>query len=249
MLIHVLNLDRTPDRLREFLAVNEHLGELARFPAIDGQALDVAALVESGVIEEGVLATYTRGAIGAALSHLALWSRAIDAQEITTICEDDAIFNRHFDDSAQSVMARLPADWDLIAWGWNFDAQIALDFLPGVSVCAVECDQDQMRASAPAFQRQAFSPQPIRLLRSFGAVCYTVSPKGAQALKSLCFPIREMTVVFPGRNGLRELPNIGVDVMMSNAYSLTQSFVAFPPLVITKNERSKSTIQLAEAGA
>jgi GR25 family glycosyltransferase involved in LPS biosynthesis len=249
MLIHVLNLDRTPDRLREFLAVNDHLGELVRCPAVDGQALDVPALVRSGAIEEGVLATYTPGAIGAALSHLALWTRAIEAQEIITICEDDAIFNRHFVDAAQSVMARLPADWDLIAWGWNFDAQIAMDFLPGVSICVVECDQDQMRASAPAFQQQVFSPQPIRLLRSFGAVCYSVSPKGAEALKSLCFPIREMRVVFPGPNGLRELPNLGVDVMMSNAYPQTQSFVAFPPLVITKNERARSTIQLAEAGA
>ncbi|HEV2335927.1 MAG TPA: glycosyltransferase family 25 protein [Stellaceae bacterium] len=249
MLIHVLNLDRTPDRLQEFLAVNDHLGELARSSAIDGQALDVPALVESGVIEEGVLRTYTRGAIGAALSHVALWTRAIEAQQIMTICEDDAIFNRHFVDAAQSVMARLPADWDLIAWGWNFDAQIAMDFLPGVSICVVGCDQDQMRTGVATFRQQVFSPQPIRLLRSFGAVCYSVSPKGAQALKSLCFPIREMHVVFPGPSGLRELPNLGVDVMMANAYSQTQSFVAFPPLVITKNERAKSTIQPADAGA
>ena len=48
---------------------------------------------------------------------------------------------------------------------------------------------------------------------------------------------------------LRELPNLEIDVMMSNAYSQIQSFAAFPPLVITKNERSKSTIQLTEAGA
>lgn len=249
MLIHVLNLDRTPDRLREFLAVNDHLGDLARFPAIDGQALDVPALVDSGAIEQGVLETYTRGAIGAALSHVALWTQAIEAHEVLTICEDDAIFNRYFVDAAQSVIARLPPDWDLIAWGWNFDAQIAMDFLPGVSICVVGCDQDQMRASVSTFQQQVISPQPIRLLRSFGAVCYSVSPRGAEALKSLCFPIREMRVVFPGPSGLRELPNLGIDVMMSNTYSQTQSFVAFPPLVITKNERAKSTIQLAEAGS
>ena len=249
MLIHVLNLDRTPERLREFFALNDHLDDVARFPAIDGQALDVQALVESGTIEKGVLSTYTRGAIGAALSHRALWTRAIESREITTICEDDAIFNRHFVDTAQRVMALLPADWDLIAWGWNFDAQIAMDFLPGVSVCVVGCDQDQMRANFTAFQEQIFSPQPIRLLRSFGAVCYSVSPKGAESLKSLCFPIREMRVLFPGPAGLRELPNLGVDVMMSNAYSQTQSFVSFPPLVVTKNEQAKSTIQAAEAAS
>jgi len=220
-----------------------------RSSAIDGQALDVPALVESGVIEKGVLQTYTRGAIGAALSHVALWTRAIEAQQVTTICEDDAIFNRHFVEAAEGVMARLPADWDLIAWGWNFDAQIALDFLPGVSVCVVECDQDQMRAGVATFQQQVFSPQPIRLLRSFGAVCYSVSPKGAETLKSLCFPIRQMRVVYPGAGGLRELPNLGIDVMMSNAYPQTRSFMAFPPLVITKNEGATSTIQTADGGA
>jgi GR25 family glycosyltransferase involved in LPS biosynthesis len=249
MLIHVLNLDRTPDRLREFLAVNDHLGEFARFPAIDGETLDLAALVQGGAIEAGVLQTYTRGAIGAALSHVALWTQAIESQEVMTICEDDAIFNRHFVEAAQSVIARLPPDWDSIAWGWNFDAQITMDFLPGVSLCIVACDQEQMRAGAAAFQQQVLSPQPIRLLRSFGAVCYSVSPKGAAAMKSLCFPIREMRVLFPGINGMRELPNLGTDVMMSNAYSQTQSFVAFPPLVINKNERSKSTVQPAEAGS
>jgi glycosyl transferase, family 25 len=247
MLIHFLNLDRTPDRRREFLAVNDHLSELARFPAVDGETLDLTALVQSGVIEEGILKTFTRGGIGNAMSTLKLWTRAIESQEVMTICEDDAIFNRHFVEAAQSVMARLPPDWDSIAWGWNFDAPITMNFLPGVSLCVVACDQERMREGVAAFQQQSISPQPLRLLRSFGAVCYSISPKGAQVFKSLCFPIREMKVSFFGLNGMFELPNLALDVMMSNAYSQTQSFVAFPPLVITKNDRSKSTVQSAPA--
>jgi len=46
-------------------------------------------------------------------------------------------------------------------------------------------------------------------------------------------------VFFPALN--RTLPNFDISVTMSNAYPRTNSFVSFPPVVITKNERDKST--------
>jgi GR25 family glycosyltransferase involved in LPS biosynthesis len=34
---------------------------------------------------------YTRGALGCALSHFALWDQAVATNQITTVCEDDVI--------------------------------------------------------------------------------------------------------------------------------------------------------------
>ena len=236
MIIRFINLDRTPNRCREFLAANKHLPHVSRFAAIDGNDLDPDALVRDGSISLGIQQIYSRGNLGLALSHIALWREAIESGNTITICEDDAIFNRDFLHAADKVISRLPTDWDLVLWGWNFDAVLMMDLLPGVSPCLVACDVEQMRIGVLQFQRQLLSPQPVRLLQAFGTPCYSISAKGARAFQSLCFPIPELSVFFPGLS--RTLPNFDMSIMMSNAYPRTKSFVSFPPLVVTKNEDS-----------
>src|SRR5262249_55008332 len=103
MQIHLINLDRSSDRLAEFKAANPHLEDVRRFSAIDGHQQNIAALVMRGIFETGVAEGYTPGALGAALSHLALWEEAIATGEALTICEDDAIFNRAFAATAARV--------------------------------------------------------------------------------------------------------------------------------------------------
>jgi len=174
MIIHFINLDRTPDRRREFLARNNHLSNVSRFAAIDGNDLDPDALVRDGTISRGIKQIYSRGNLGLALSHISLWRKAIESGKTITVCEDDAIFNHGFSHAAERVTSRLPPDWDLVLWGWNFDSVLLMDILPGVSPCLVSCDQEQMRIGTVQFQKQSLSPQPIRLLQAFGTVCYSI---------------------------------------------------------------------------
>jgi glycosyl transferase family 25 len=242
MQIHLINLDRSTERLSEFKAANPHLENVRRFSAIDGYKQDIAALVAGGAFEAGVAEGYTPGARGAALSHLALWEEAIEKGEALTICEDDAIFNRHFATAAARVLDALPPDWDFILWGWNFDSYLLFDLLPGVSPCLGCFDEERMRSAVEGFQEQAVTPQSFRLQRALGIPCYSISPKGAHALKAACLPLARIRVFFPGLN--RHLPNFGIDVMMNNAYPQLSAFVSFPPLVITRNEIGKSTVQM-----
>jgi GR25 family glycosyltransferase involved in LPS biosynthesis len=238
--IHVINLARTPGRLEDFLTLNSHLREVVRFPAVDGASLNLAMLVASGVIDPRLAVSYSPGAIGNALSHLSLWSKSINSGEIVTVCEDDAILNHYFAKAAEIVIAKLPAEWDFVAWGWNFDSYLTVDLLPGVTPSVFFCDQEKMRASTEIFQRTVFTAHPLRLLRAFGMHSYSISPKGARAFMELCLPIRPMQVYFPGLN--RKVPNSSFDVMASNAYPKTLSFVSVPPLAISKNEHEKSTV-------
>ena len=239
MKIHFINLDQRTDRRRQFLLTNKHLTGLSRFSAIDGRGLDAAALVREGVIAKGIPSTYSTADIGLALSHITLWKKAVETETVVTICEDDAIFSFQFLDTAERIISRLPTDWDLVMWGWNFDSALMMDILPGVSPCAVVCDQDQMRIAVGEFQKISLAPQSVRLLQAFGTICYSISPKGARVFINLCYPIPELSVFFPALN--RALPNYAIDVMMSNAYPRTKSFVSFPPLVITRNERARSS--------
>jgi glycosyl transferase, family 25 len=241
MQIKLINLDRSPERLAEFTARNGHLSEVSRFRAVDGRTLDLEALKRLRMIEESILASYTWGAMGAAMSHLALWDQAVTQQQTLTVTEDDAIFNRHFAERAEALLKALPESWDFVLWGWNFNSIMAFDFLPGVSPCVSYFDQAAMRAGIAAFQSQSISPHLFRLQRAFGIVCYSISPKGAGVLRHHCLPLREMAVAFPGLP--RAMMNNGIDIMMNDAYPRIEAYVSFPPLVITKNQYEQSTIQ------
>jgi glycosyl transferase, family 25 len=234
MLLYLINLDRAADRLGEFMAANAHLAEVVRFSAIDGAALDTSALIRTGVIKPEILECYMPARLGGALSHLALWNEAIKTGEALTICEDDALLHGDFESHAARLLSELPADWDLMLWGWNFNAALDIDFLPGVSPCLVLCEQASLRAGAANFQHLPLSPRPFRVRQALGLPCYSVSPKGARALRDFCLPLRPMQLRLPGNN--RHLCNVGIDCMMAARYPDLQAFVSFPPLAVTKNQ-------------
>ena len=78
MNVHVVNLDRTPERFASFARVNAHVMTSAiRHPAIDGLQVDTGSLLDRELVHPAVLRTYTPGAMGYALTHLALWDETI----------------------------------------------------------------------------------------------------------------------------------------------------------------------------
>ena len=249
MQVHLINLDRSRDRLASFLATNAHLTKVSRFPAIDGRSLDLSALIRAGVMAEGLLHKdyYTLGAVGAAMSHISLWEEATKTGTPLTIAEDDAIFHSRFEAHAGEVIGCLPPDWDLILWGWNFDLFLCFEMLPGISISLSQFEQDRLRANVARFPDIPVSPRAFPLLWSFGIPCYSVTPKGARALKALCLPLNPTIASFPpaARTPLHAhlFRNVGIDSAMNNAYSKISAHVCFPPLVVTCNERATSTIQ------
>lgn len=241
MNIHVINLDRSPERLREFLRWNGHLPGIQRFPAIDGSTIDRQALIAAGTIAPGL--KYTDGAIGCALSHLHFWEAAAASGEAITVCEDDAIFHHGFLEHAPRLLASLPEDWDLVMWGWNFDSILQFDLLPGASQCLGAFDQAKLRGALDHYQRLALTPAPFRLIRAFGTVCYTLSPAGARKLLDRCLPIRPFTIPFPMVSP--KFPNNGIDIAMNREYESLNAFVSLPPLVVTANDHGSSTVRAA----
>ena len=240
MRISLINLDRSRDRLASFLQINKHLQDVHRVPAVDGRALDRGQLL-AGKILANHMPLYTDGALGCALSHLAQWNLAAAGDSFVTIAEDDAIFHLQFEPLAEKIIASLPADWDIIQWGWNFDSILAFDLLPGISNSVAVFDQTKLRANVSAYMQFPVTPVPYRLQRSLGTVCQSISPAGAAKLLKHCLPIRPMEVFYPVLN--RNLQNTGIDNMMNDLYPQMNAYVSLPPLVITKNEHESSTVQ------
>jgi glycosyl transferase family 25 len=239
MRINVISLARTPERLSAFRKLNAHLRNVVVFKAVDGTNLSRDDLASRGLVIEA--AHYSVGALGCMVSHITLWEHAANTGEITTVCEDDAILNFDFESRAMSVLSALPDEADIIYWGWNFNAYVAIEVIPGLQSCAMTFGKNPQVGDIVTFQNARVKPAAYRLRRAMGIVCYTITPNGARRLRQLCLPVKDEIWDFPEIN-LR-IPNMGLDVGMANALPRINAFCSFPPLVMSLNDAHSSTIQ------
>jgi glycosyl transferase, family 25 len=237
--IKVINLRRSSGRRESFARDNAHL-EYEFWEGRDGSALTDGQLRDPQHFKPP-LPFPSRGAYGCALSHLGLWDDVIAQGRPLTIAEDDAVFRRDFAQSSKAVIDRMPADWDLVLWGWNFNSILSLMSLAGVSPAVLKFDEDLLRDNMGTFQDSTEPSYPLGLDRCCGIPAYTLSPAGARKFRGECFPMKNFEMYFPVMN--RMIPNTGIDIAMARTYSVTKSYAAFPPLVATRNERTASTIQ------
>jgi glycosyl transferase, family 25 len=233
--IKVISLRRTPDRREKFTRLNDGV-VFEYFDAIDGQTVDKSEFFNGLLAEEDL--PYSAGAVGCALSHLALWEQSISDQTVLTIVEDDAILRCDFGEKSREIIARLPAGWDLVMWGWNFDSVLSIQAMPGISNTVIMCNQNQLRQSVERFRQFPLDIHIFRLDKSFGTCAYSISPEGSRKFKQRCFPLRNEPVYFPLLNRMRQ--NDGIDIAMNNLYPVTNCYVSFPPLAITPNLNAES---------
>ncbi len=239
MQVFYLNLLKRKDRNDEFLRRNSPGADCRRVDAPEGRLPRVEELLAHGIIAEP-LEAYSPGVLACAISHKELWEQAVSSGTALTIAEDDAVLNRRFSEKAAKVLAALPADWDLILWGWNFDSILHCDIIPGLKDCVMRFDPSPLREGQDRFQDIDVDPIAMRLFGAFGIFCYTVSPKGARLLRQYCFPLRNELVPIPGLGG--RLMNFSLDVVMNKYYRLMKAYVSLPPLAWSENDKTTSSL-------
>ncbi|MEJ0007423.1 MAG: glycosyltransferase family 25 protein [Steroidobacteraceae bacterium] len=232
----VINLDSQPERFERFRISNGFLGDIERFPALAGALLDRARLTAVDLVDPTL--ECTPGALGCALSHLLLWQRAVDKGVPITVLEDDVIVNRGFEAQVTRVLCELPADWDIIYWGWNFDAPLMLDLLAGVSCGLLQGDQNSLRRQLPRFQALDIRPHAVRMLSACGTLAYTVSARGASKFIGGCVPLKPIPGV---RDPHTHGPFYGVDLAMGTLFPSMNAYVCVPPLVVSPNDDSSTS--------
>jgi len=237
MKAYVISLESTPERLAAFNAVNKGITDYSVFPAVDGRRIEEAWLLSQGHWDG--TAPYSTGAMGGAISHFTLWQRVHESGEPATICEDDAILHRQFEEKSAALLGSLGADWDVVYWGWNFDSVLVAD-IPNLGRTRMEFNEAEMRLNAHRYLRSSVSPNLLKLAHAFGTFCYSISPAGARKLLSCMRPLRAMDVFVPGLN--RKLRNRSKDVALNAYLKDCNGFVSFPPLALSPNDKTKSTI-------
>lgn len=236
-LVHVINLDRDVERLATFSRLNDFI-HIMRPRAEEGKLLDRDQLARSGMIERDL--SYTNPALGNAHSHISLWIKASQENICVTVAEDDAIFSRNFDFGFRETMKVLPADWDIILWGYNFDAFLWVEILEGVR-CKMQFEQNDLRARISEFRSRPSLQVPLRLRHSFGVMAYTISPSGARNIMKICLPLSNRLIDFPGFGVVVE--NRTIDAAMNAAYPKIKAFACVPPLAMSENRHETSTVQ------
>jgi GR25 family glycosyltransferase involved in LPS biosynthesis/glycosyltransferase involved in cell wall biosynthesis len=234
--LYVINLDRSTDRLDQFKQRNLHLSSFTRFRAIDGANLDRRRSIEEKVIASDL--DYSAGALGCAMSHIALWRIAATENRAITVAEDDAIFSRQFEGRSRILLEEARQDWDFVLWSIIPHLFTWLDALPGSAGAKVQFFEGELLRNLDKFQAAEGTPALIRLLHAFGTGCYSVSARGAQALLDRCLPIGKTLIEFPGFGVRNE--NEGIDSVMAGIYPLLNAFVCIPPLVVVDDSPGKS---------
>ena len=238
MKIKVISM-KDSDRRESFSKINKHL-EFEFVDAIDGSNLSVEIMNDTRLINwENLI--YSSGAIGNALSHLALWNEAIDTNKPLTIMEDDLIVRFDFAEKQKFILDNIDPNWDIIYWSYNFDSCLISDILDGATQITIIFNQNLLRESIDKFKNCIDKVSSLKTHMCYGTSGYSISPAGAKKFKETCFPLTHKIWVANILGENVHLANGALDAAMIENFSVLNSYACFPPIAVTKNEHKEST--------
>lgn len=226
----------TDTQFADFCSRNRGPGiPFRHFVGIDGSKITKRSQVD-GVLADGATG-YSRGALGCAMSHLALWKTSVSSGENVAIFEDDAFVRNDFLAQYESLLASQKA-WDLILFGCNTDTIVSVPYGGGIEFTGQFSTLYPTAQQLAAFAGSAEDVSLVRLKLAFGLCGYAVSPRGAETLIRRCFPLDNRPVHIEPEN--RSFPAYAIDCMMASVYPDLRAFVCFPALVMTPNDQATS---------
>ncbi len=205
------------------------------FVGIDGAAIKSRAELQ-GILADGAEG-YSRGAVGCAMSHAALWKQCAASTDTFVIFEDDALLRHDFVRQSQALLSSHHS-WDLIFFGCNTDTIVSVPYAGGIEFTGQFSTLYPTAAQLDSFVTATDDIGLLRLKFSFGLCGYAVSPEGARKLVEKCLPMDNRPVLIAPEN--RTFPAYSIDCMMIDAYSEVRAFMCFPPLVMTPNDQATS---------
>ena len=142
-------------------------------PAIDGRNLDLDMMRSQGILQwdKHLKRALTAGEVGCYLSHLSAWRTLIERKHNTAlICEDDLVWDTDANAIMDRFMAEVPSDWDIL----HFQNRVPI---------GSGKHNDPWRKQVSTHVWRGFN-------EGLGAACYAITPRGANFLLSIAFPIR-----------------------------------------------------------
>ena len=236
----VISLERTPHRLEAFRSrLQDSAVNVSWQPGVDGTNLDLDALVRQGVLSPSA-ASWPRGQIGCALSHLEAWRACQSSGESLLVFEDDVLLGVNWCSRLQVLLRQLPEAWDFLLLGWNQDSCLQWEWSMGCSATALFRPRSPEPKQLQTALDQTHEAQLFKLLTGLGLAGYVISASGADRLLDWALPLRTLPITTP------ELPPrdcFSLDGQLNACYRDLQAFVCIPPLAAGANQHSQSLTQ------
>lgn len=233
----VISLPRSHQRLQAF---QQRLGRTAEhvepIRGIDGQSLDLEALVQGGILSNSAL-HWPRGQIGCALSHLRCLLRCLKREQPLLIFEDDALMPPDWEEQLAALLRQAPDDWELLLLGWNLDSCLQIGWQEGISMSALFRPRFPSPSTLHAALTAPTTRQWHRLEKGLGLAGYLLSPRGAAQILAWSLPLRTLPIQ---ANELPERPCFSLDGQLNSFYPQLSAWVCMPPLVLGANHKPSS---------
>lgn len=229
--IHVIHLPKAIRRKRTFLALNRIEGMRFEFvEGVDSNCLDFEELKRRRLTRPGT----TFRTPGCALTHRKLWLRSLETQTTLIVCEDDAVIRKDFSEQFSNCLTVLPAEWDILLLGYNFDSFLDVDIIPGIERLSGSFTNKRLTPSRlKLFQNSPYPVSVLPLRNAFGTPGYAVSPSGAKCLLGKVFPLRNLPVRLQYER--RTMHAFSMDGLMNRLYGKMKAFACLPPLLVSPN--------------
>ena len=230
-----ITLEPTGSRYLEFKSNNNHL-EITAFAAARGTDISKQEAARLGIATEELLATslLTPGALGCAASHRALWARCSNGNKGFLVMEDDCYTHPEINDFIAKRLERLISA-DICFFGINTNGILQSISSSNLSRLSLFNPKNP----SPSWIHAALSKTDIRnvdlhkLEKAFGSCAYFISPKGAQRLNTMIFPLSLKTTNIPLITD--KMPAISIDRSGCSIYSQLDALVCEPFLAYTPN--------------
>ncbi len=234
----VITLDKTPERSNAFKKRNStSLGKYQFISGVDGLS-EWSVIIRSRLVTQEALNSWSKGAIGSALSHLQCWKKCIESNQLTLIIEDDALVANDIQSKIINIINNLTHDFDILHLGWNFDSVLKAEIFPQINFISLFDDPYPNEEKINNIIETEEPRKVIRLVNSLGFPGYVITPSAAKRLLNLICPLRTESVRI-GR-GIPVFESYSLDSLINNLYNEFSVWITLPPLIIALNNSESS---------
>ncbi|MFW7267871.1 glycosyltransferase family 25 protein [Gluconacetobacter sp. Hr-1-5] len=237
MLIYI-NRDKDVKRREEFIKNNAHISDLIRYSAFDKNLIDRDDLIEREIIDKDC--PYSKAALANALSHITIWNAVLETGKTACIFEDDAVLCNNFVSEYERIVSSVGEDWDIILFGNNFDSSLKVSLVPDILDSVTRFDNEKFIQNHKEFSKKDINSVPLKLVEAFGLCGYAISQKGAYKLINSVVPIKDLMLNIEICGSY--LRNESLDNFLCAVYRYLNAYICIPPLCVTENDKSKSTM-------
>jgi glycosyl transferase family 25 len=234
---HVITISE--ERLREFIALNQHLTAVEVHRGVKGEDLIPEDLIAEGIFDAEALGSglLTPGTIGNSHSLFILLKECAAGADPFLVMEDDVLTHPMLHPFLIENWRRIEF-LDFIALGYNTDSSTSWESSGGMAWAALN---QPNYPTAEWIQNYFFHTDPrdsrlSRLISMFGTCCFIVTPKGAEGILSSVFPLSLKGCAIPFLQHL--VAGISVDRKLNQHYRELNAYICIPPLALSPNTES-----------